>query len=58
MNALAQSDLRHAYRLIKTIKESNGEHVVVHLGLLVESVERLCHVCQALSEEIEELKRK
>lgn len=53
MNALAQSDLRDAYQMIKSVKENDRQGVVVHVGFLAEAAEKLCRVCQALSEESE-----
>ncbi len=58
MNALARSDLQSAFKIVKTMQdESNAREVdpSVETGLLRDAVEKLCHVCQALSEENENL---
>lgn len=63
MNALARSDLRQAYEFAQSFRKAweSGAlpDAVKHstLGSTIEAVEKLCHVCQALSEENEELRR-
>ncbi len=55
MNALAKSDLQQAYRIVKSLSDEGQAREVdpnVQCGLLREAVEKLCHVCQALDEEL------
>ncbi len=57
MNALAKSDLQQAFKIVKAMQdESNAREVdpSVETGLLRDAVEKLCHVCQALSEQLDE----
>lgn len=58
MNALARSDLKAAFDLAKTaIGQFNASvSPPPGLGNVAESVEKLCHVIQALDEELEKVK--
>lgn len=59
MNLLARSDLKAAFGLAKTAIGQFNASVTPQPGLgnVAEAVERLCHVIQALDEEMEELRR-
>lgn len=70
MNLLARSDLKAAFRSAKQLLESQDNDdpsrpidvvvpsVEAQVWILTEAVEKLCHVVQALDEEMEELRNK
>lgn len=55
MNTLAQSDLRHAYQVAKLLADSEVDprETLMDVSKLCDVVLKLCHVCQALGEDLD-----
>lgn len=55
MNTLAKNDLHAAYALARTAENIQREapQTIPGLPTLCDAVQKLCHVCQALSEDLD-----